>query len=270
MQTKHLDAPVIAQSDLPDEVLKAGEGVDIDMWVYASVETADREGDIVRVKGIDTTSFAQGGGALKFLVAHQRGPMADGSLPVLGKAVKWVATKHKTTGLPAMATAIKFAPTELAQDTKKLYDGGFLTDVSIGFQPKKSTPIQGGGFDYEECAVAELSACITGMNPLASIVRAIEDQQPMPSVHASLEEQKAFFAPAVEKLDALIATATELKAELAATAKQLKVIDDRIDNLEDSVSSMPKGADPQDDRTDRQTPRTIDRDRLNAFLNATL
>lgn len=173
LKTKQVVAPIIKSDDLPDDVKKAGMGKDIDKWFYATVEAPDREKDIVRVAGIDLKSYSQNG-PLKFISSHKRGPGPDGRLPVVGKAVEWVRTKHKATGSPALAVGIKFAPTELGKEMKALYDGDFLTDVSIGFEPLEAEPIKDGGYDYKASAIGELSACITGMNQFAGVLRALE------------------------------------------------------------------------------------------------
>ncbi len=248
LKTKHVIAPLIQTADLPDDVLKAAEGEDIDKWFYATVEHEDREGDIVRVKGIDTVSYAQNG-PIKFIMSHSQRPLADGSLPVLGKAVRWVTTMHKSLKVPALAVGIKFADTKLARETKSLYDGGFLSDVSIGFQPKKGKPLA-NGTDYEECAIGELSACVTGMNQFAGVLRALD------------EECKP--APAIDPAE-LTKQLTEAFGKLFAdfSAK----FNTRLDDLEDSLSELPKADAPQSDREMRQS-RQIDLDRLRELLKS--
>jgi hypothetical protein len=277
MQTKQISASVIAKADLPDEVLKAAEGEDIDKWFYATVEVQDVDGDIVRIKGLNTEKHARNG-HIKVLVSHQLKPDGQGRLPIAGKVAKWVQTKHKATGAPALAAGLKFVGTELGKEIKTLSDADLL-DVSIGFEPLESSPIQGAGLDYTKAAIAEISVCVHGANQFAGVVRAIDKElglgtaEPvLPSAHATPEEHKAFFATAIEKLDALLASAAQLKKDLTSTAEttdtQFKAIADRFDDIEDSVAALPKGsADPQGDRKDQQTPKTIDRDRLSAFLS---
>ncbi len=237
LKTKHVVAPILKSIDFPDEVAKAAEGLDADMWFYATVEQPDREGDIVRVKGIDTKSFSANG-PIKFIMSHSSKPLANGQLPVLGKAVKWVRTTHKELSLPALAVGVKFADTELAQQTKALYDGEFLTDVSIGFQPVKSKPIPGKGFDFEECAIGELSACVTGMNAYAGVLRALEAEEKHEPTKLSDEDH-------IKILEGIKSNITEL----------LKHLNKRMDDFEDSLSALPKSDGSKADRQDRQSDK---------------
>lgn len=171
----HAPATVIKSGELPDEVAKAAEGKSIDKWFYATVEAEDREGDVVRVKGLDTTKYAQAGGPIKVLIQHQKSPNASSHLPIVGGVSEWVATKHKANGLPAMVAGVKFVDTELGREAKVLADAGLL-DVSIGFEPLEASPRSGGGKDFTKAAVSEISVCVMGMNQYAGIVRALEDE----------------------------------------------------------------------------------------------
>lgn len=344
---KTLTAPVISSDELPRDLRKAAEGEDIDKWFYASVEVPDHEKDIIRVAGIDTKKYAQNGGAIKFISNHNRAAGPDGRLPVIGKTVKWVPTRHVPTGMPAMAVAVKFAPTELGQEMRKLYDGGFLTDVSIGAEALKGKPIENGGIDYEQVAIAELSACINGMNQFAGVVRALDDEFEKANslnsagvaharslISAGKVNHGAWVAPddaerktmgedmfmgadrkypfgkggelyasalhaivsranangdtaighaasgCIEMLNsakALTLSEADLlkfheplndrhKELLTAMADFKKQITSRLDDLEDTISSLPKGADPQDERKDQQS-KGIDLDKLRSLLN---
>ncbi len=251
LKTKHITAPTLPLSSMPADVIKAAEGLDADIWFYATVEAADREGDVVRVKGIDTTEFAKNG-PIKFIMNHSSKPLADGRLPVLGKAVKWVATKHKDLNVPALAVGVKFADTALAKETKTLYEGGFLSDVSIGFQPKKATPIPDGGYDYQECSIGELSACVTGMNAFAGVLRALEGEEKTdPTKPSDLEQLR------IDLIDANKMLVTEL----------FKSLNKRMDDFEDSLSALPNRDGEKSDRQDRQSA-TIDLDQLRQLLSA--
>ncbi len=247
LKTKHVTAPILKQSDFPEDVVKAAEGVDADIWFYATVEAEDREGDIVRVKGIDTTAFAANG-PIKFIMNHSSKPLADGRLPVLGKTVKWVSTKHKSLNVPALAVGVKFADTELAKETKTLYEGGFLSDVSIGFQPTKAVPIPGAGMDYQECAVGELSACVTGMNAFAGVLRALEDDKPAEPIKLSDED-----------IDKIKTFTNSILTDL------FKTLNKRMDDFEDSLSALPNRDGEKSDRKDRQSDK-IDLNELRNLL----
>lgn len=257
LKTKQVVAPAIKTADLPDDVVKAAEGKDIDRWFYATVEAPDREKDVVRVAGIDLKEYAQNG-PLKFISGHRRAPGPDGRLPVCGKAVEWVKTKHKSLGFPALAVGIKFAPNDLGKEMKELYDGEFLTDVSIGFEPVKATPLKHGGFDYEESAIGELSACITGMNQYAGVLRALEAEVEQNEVRVPFPQDIWKAAEYVALIDAL----KTIGDRLAEMNKQLT---DRIDNLEDTLSSLPQSSASQDDRKEPKSKK-VDLDKLAAYL----
>ncbi len=257
---KTLNAPVIKSEELPDDLRKAAEGEEIDRWFWASVEVPDHEKDIIRIAGIDTKKYAQNGGTIKFISNHSRAASHDGRLPVIGKTVKWVATKHTATGMPAMAAAVKFAPTDLGEEMKKLYDGGFLTDVSIGAEAIKGKPLESGGIDYEHVAIAELSACINGMNQFAGVLRALEVEEPKPEVKPepltlSDADLLRFVEPMNKRFDLIAETFAALEKKFAS----------RFDDVEDSISSLPKGAAPQDERKEQPSTK-IDRDKLIAAL----
>lgn len=222
LKTKNVTAPAIQTKDLPDDVVKAAEGKDIDVWFYATVEAPDREKDIVRVAGINLKEYAQNG-PLKFISGHRRSPGPDGRLPVCGKAVEWIKTKHKSLGVPALAVGIKFAPNSLGQEMKELYEGDFLTDVSIGFEPVKSAPIGGGGFDYQESAIGELSACITGMNQFSGVLRALAEEVPLIPFPQDIWKAAEF---------------TAVTTLLTDVTNQLKSLLSRLDDIECAIEAV--------------------------------
>jgi hypothetical protein len=231
MKTKHLTATSIAKDDLPEEVVKAAEGKDIDRWYYATVETPDREKDIVRVKGLDTAKYTQSGGPMRVLVSHQRAPNANSRLPICGGVKEWVPTKHKATGLPALAAGIKFVDTELGKEIKTLADADLL-DVSIGFEPLEADPIPGGGFDYKKAAISELSVCVNGMNQYAGVVRALEaESKSVGTVHVDVVPNIA--GHVLTKLD---------DESLDAILSELKSLHLRLDDLEDAIAGSSQAA----------------------------
>jgi HK97 family phage prohead protease len=74
---------------------------------------------------------------------------------------------HFTAKLAAVAEAgtLKEKLDEYWQSVK----AGLVTSVSIGFMPKKATPMQGGGYLFDEWIWNELSLCTVPCNPEAVI-----------------------------------------------------------------------------------------------------
>jgi len=127
----------------------------------ASVEIEDRYSDIVRVAGIDTAAYMNNP---VVLFAH------DASQPPVGKCV----AIQKSNGQLLMT--VQFATADEnpeADKVFKLYKGGFLTAVSIGFIPNnyemrldKETGMP-SGYDFLECELLELSCVPVPANPAA-------------------------------------------------------------------------------------------------------
>ncbi len=262
IKTKHVAATHLKTSELPDDVRKAAEGEDIDKWYYATVETKDREGDIVRIGGIDTAKYAQNGCPIKVLVNHQRSPDGQGRLPIAGKVVKWVPTKHKATGLPAMAAGLKFVKTDLGNEIKTLADENLL-DVSIGFEAEEHAPIAGAGTDYTKSAIAEISVCVTGMNQFAGVLRALDkDEKAIADAEARAKAaDKTLIDTITKHIDAKFAE--HAAALLEANTNTIK----RLDDLEDTLSNLPKPDAAQIDRSEHLSPK-ISLDSLRALLAA--
>ena len=102
---------------------KAGKEDDRTVEFIATKEIADRDGEILMVKGIQTTNYKKNP---VVLWAHERG-----SLPV-AKAVK--ITKSGET----LKIKVQFATPEeygFADTVYKLVKGGYLGAVSLGFMP---------------------------------------------------------------------------------------------------------------------------------------
>jgi hypothetical protein len=254
---KQLTASILKSDDLPEEILKASEGEEIDKWFWATVEVLDHDGDIVRVAGIDTTKYAQSGAPIKFISSHTTRPLDDGRLPIVGKAVKWMKTLHKTTGAPALAVGVKFAGTQLGKEMKELYEGSFLTDVSIGAEVLKHSPIKDGGNDYEEVAISELSACITGANQFAGVMRALAEE---PITLTEPDQTKTGIDADFIKAnhDALIAKLDDAITQITSH------ITNRLDDIEDSIAAKTEEGRQS---SSRKSDQSIDLDKLKSLLS---
>lgn len=263
MSRKELTGSIIKSHDLPEDVKKASEGEEIDKWFYASVEVVDHDGDIVRIAGVDTKKYTQSGAPIKFISSHSTRPLSDGRLPVVGKAVKWVKTMHKSTKAPALCVGVQFAPTELGREMKSLYEGEFLTDVSIGAEVIKHSPIKGGGNDFEEVAIAELSACITGANQFAGLMRALVNEPVVDTDIKPTDSTPDQTKTGIDK-DFIKAQGDALVAKLDDVVAQIKShITSRLDDIEDAIVAK---AEEARQPSDRKSEPSIDQAKMKALL----
>ncbi len=124
---------------------------DRSIWFVASTEEEDRCGDIIRVAGWHFDSYDRNP---VFLWAHD-----SSSLPI-GKCIERKIEPGR------LLMKIQFATAEenpLAEQTFRLYKGGFLSAVSVGFKPLKRSPIHPEdrwgdlGWEFIEQELLELS-----------------------------------------------------------------------------------------------------------------
>lgn len=237
-KTLRLTGSVIAKADLPDELKGAAD--DCDVMGYASVETVDRDADIVRVKGISLKNHRPES-PVKLLAGHQR-LLSSGESPVIGKIVSFRQCTHKGLGVPALAFSATFAKTPLGQHYKTLYDNGDMTDFSIGFRPLKAEPLKDGGLDYVESELIELSSVAIPANAYAGVMRALEETYPdtkqggwllPPEIAKAFEEWRdAGFPPIFRDY-----------------TENFQQLTDRLDSIESALAVVAKGANQPDSRT---------------------
>lgn len=119
----------------------------------ASIESEDRAGDVIRAEGWDLENYRQNP---VVLWAHRH------DLLPIGRSVKiWVENG-------ALLATIEFANTEFAQEIQKLFEGGFLRGVSVGFRAIKASPkspSKGRGTIFEKQELLEISAAPVPMHP---------------------------------------------------------------------------------------------------------
>ena len=137
----------------------------------ASTETADREGDVMRIAGMDAKNFLSNP---VFLYVHDYESVPIGAVVEL-----------KPEGKTLLATVVFHSVTVEAVELCQLCQKGFLRAVSIGFQGKSGgvrTPtdqeridmqMRNGGVIFEAWELYEISLCPVGMNPEALQVRAL-------------------------------------------------------------------------------------------------
>jgi hypothetical protein len=162
---------------VPDKLFKSK----CDLYGFASVEVPDREGDIIRVKGI-SLEYHRSDSPIKVAVQHNYKPLPDGTMPVLGTVSEWAITTKSvgSKSVPALAFGMNYAQvdgeiTPFAAKYKGLYDTGALDAFSVGLEGREATPIKGGGLDVLKSAVFEVSSCMIGMNPYATVIKALTD-----------------------------------------------------------------------------------------------
>lgn len=130
----------------------------------ASTQTEDRYGDCVMVEGWDTSNYAKNP---VFLWAH------DSSQLPIGKCV---GLAKQMGSKPALVQKIQFATADenpFAENVWKLYKGGYLSAVSVGFIPHEMSlrmDEETGyitGYDMTKQELLELSAVPVPANPEA-------------------------------------------------------------------------------------------------------
>ena len=94
--------------------------------VVASDETVDRAGEVIKVSWRDLFNF-------------MKNPVIIANHTYKVENIIWKATNVYVENEKLIVEWV-FATTELAQDVRKLYDGGFIKTVSVGFIPKERDP----------------------------------------------------------------------------------------------------------------------------------
>jgi hypothetical protein len=222
-----------------------------DLYGFASVEVPDREGDVIRVKGINIPE----GHPVKVAPAHKY----SNPLEVLGTVEEWVVTTKSVKGkaVPALAFGMNWAKgegeaiTPFASQYKGLYDSGALDAFSGGFapNPEKVQTLKGGRYDIGECELFELSACMIGVNPYATRMKAIVDALGTDGEHAYLGEQ-------IDELQKSIDRACGLNESL------LKAFTERFDTFESKYVAQ---ADDEPLPRDRRTAQPEDTEALKSL-----
>ena len=125
------------------------------LTLQASIESEDRAGDVIRAEGWELDNYRLNP---VILWAHRHD-----LLPV-GKSVDvWVENG-------ALMATVEFAPTEFAQQVRRMFEEGFLRGVSVGFRALKTSPRPGNGRRgtvFERQELLEISAAPVPMHPFA-------------------------------------------------------------------------------------------------------
>jgi HK97 family phage prohead protease len=156
--TRWLGVEVVAESEQSqkqlDKPVKETPAISGSRITFrASIESEDRAGDVIRAEGWDLENYRQNP---VVLWAHRH------DLLPIGKSVDiWVENG-------ALYATIEFAQTEFAQQVQKLFDGGFLRGVSVGFRALKTSARSGAtarGTVFERQELLEISAAPVPMHP---------------------------------------------------------------------------------------------------------
>ena len=168
---------------VPETLNKAGSN---EQWALATVEVQDREGDIIRVAGINLDLHRPECPVKVVGSQHKYNVLDDkATYPVMGKVKEFVKTTTKVNGekVPALAFRYEYAKegdqiSPYAAKLKSQFDNGILDSFSARFIPASVKPLRskGGRYDVTECVLdGEISACLFPMNPYATVLKALED-----------------------------------------------------------------------------------------------
>ena len=94
--------------------------------VVASDETIDRAGEVIKISGWELWNF-------------MKNPVIIANHVYRVENIIWKANNIYVENDKLIVEWV-FATTDLAQDVRKLYDGGFIKTVSVGFIPKERDP----------------------------------------------------------------------------------------------------------------------------------
>ena len=138
-----------------DQVWPDASGTGGPLTITASVESEDRAGDLILASGWDLRGYEANP---VVLWAHQH------LAPPIGRSLQtWVEGK-------TLLATVEFAPTPFAQEVRRLYAGGFLRGVSVGFRALETEPRQAGrggrrGILFKRQELLEISAAPVPLHP---------------------------------------------------------------------------------------------------------
>lgn len=196
-----------------------------------TAETTDRQGDVVRSKGMDDENFAKNP---VVMFGHDYS-----SFPVGKNLWRKTATRN---GVKCIIAKTQFADTPEGIKTFDLWKNGFLNAASIGFIGKKSEVIrsedgQYQGRDFKEWELLEYSIVPVPANAAATRL-SLED---MPELMAkafepALKEQRLAELEA-QNADALKSIAERVK-EIEELSAMLKARDAELEELTHKINEL--------------------------------
>lgn len=135
--------------------------------VVITKEIVDRYAEIVKVDGLDLKNYKKNP---VFIDAHaSTGSVVDKALGIL----KNITKEKDKDGIKMITAEIDFAPTPNGQLAKELFEGGYVSTVSIGFR------IMPKGYDMESRTITkseliEVSAVLVPANTAAQVIKAFK------------------------------------------------------------------------------------------------
>ncbi len=140
-------------------VQKASAGRIADTQTFVlTTETADRVGDIVMLKGLDTSNFKNNPVAL---VHHRMGDFPVGI---------WKNLRIHGDALLADLTLAAKGTSQMADLARSLIEQGILRAVSVTFKPNEAEPLKPRGMRFTKSELLEASLVSVPMNPRAVMV----------------------------------------------------------------------------------------------------
>jgi hypothetical protein len=235
---------------LPDGFAPAVNG----KWAYASVEVPDREGDVIRVKGIDLSLHREESPIKVFGLPHRYVPLPTGEPPIVGVVREFRVTTTRVKGygeVPALAFRFEYTgkdeePATFATKCKGAIESGVLDSFSGRFERASGKPIGKMGTDVQSCQLAEISVVPFPVNPHATVLKALvsalgDDFDP----NEYLDERLAYLCKSVDALD-LDARFDALRSDLTKSMTSFR------DDIESLIAAAPKSAGQDDSATTRQ------------------
>lgn len=201
---------------------------------FISTETTDRYGDVVRVNGMDDTSYSKNP---IVLWGHD-----SKSMPI-GKSL-WRKQSEKD-GVKGILAKTQFADTQMGNDVYGLWKGGFINASSIGFIPSEYTPLD-KGYDFTKWELLEYSIVPIPANPdalrLALDKGIVSDEKLRGELEAKLD--RTLVRKLVGEIEALKELGgnnfkdTQFILSMIDGLKDIEAIASRVKAIEEKVCSM--------------------------------
>jgi HK97 family phage prohead protease len=199
-------------------------------WI--STENTDRDGDIVRAKGMNDENFSKNP---VVLYGHNYG-----SFPI-GKSL-W-RTKTTRGGIKGILAKTQFAPTEEGKLVFELWKGGFLNAASIGFRVAEKEPIMDkdqwtGGYDIKKWELWEYSIVPVPANQDAlrlAVDKGIDAPKILNPLRESLFESRLV---SLEEGVKNFAPISEFQVRMAEMLKKYEDLESIIQTLQSEIERM--------------------------------
>lgn len=280
---KQLIKMLTVAKDLPVELKARHENDDNGFWLYASREVVDSTGDLVRIDGIDLSTYHDpaNGTHLKILAQHIRA-LPNGMAPVIAKVTDYVKTMVPFKGklVKALALYCEWLQTDegkllpLSRHYKDMVESGGIDSGSIGIILDEYKPLEEtGGLDIIKSSLFETSLVTIAANSSATVIKEklaeigyeLDEEPVKEPVAEPVEETKKEDAPHTHE-GLIEGLSTALRDQFTPLAKTmgdvqtlLNTLADRIDTLESAVVILTQARTSQgeDQHTDAETEKSL-------------